>query len=310
MIMIQGEVSGKTYTEPFSKGVLSRSLTRAEMGPNKAYSFALCIESRLKKEKINIITIDELVEIIIEELKEEDPEIAEKYISWRKIKVCNDPLIILIGGASGVGTSSIAFEIANRLGIRNMISTDMIREVMRKIVSKELSPVIHESSFTAHKGMRVPPPPEFDNVLAGFRDHVDTVSVGIDAVIERSLKEGISIVVEGVHIVPGFIKQELMEKENVVMFVLTLSDKETHKGRFYSRCRQMWARRPLQRYLDNFFAIRKTQKYFETQAIRFNVPIIENIDVVTTIDIIIKNIAETYGGIANVGRKESEGTYD
>ena len=310
MIMIQGEVGGKRYTEPFSKGVLSRSLTRAEMGPNKAYSFASCIESKLKKEQVTVITIDELVEVIVEELREKDLEIAEKYIAWRKIKKCSDPLVILIGGASGVGTSSIAFEIANRLGIRNMISTDMIREVMRKIVSKELSPVIHESSFTAYKGMRVPPPPEFDDVLAGFRDHVETVSVGIDAVIERSLKEGISIVIEGVHIVPGFIKKELMEKNNVIMFVLTLHDKETHKGRFYSRCRQMWARRPLQRYLDNFFAIRKTQKYFESQSMRFDVPVIENIDVVTTIDTIIKNITETYGGIANVGKEKSEGTDD
>jgi len=304
--MIQGEIGGKIYTEPFSKGVLSRSLTRAEMGPNKAYTFASCIESKLKEKNIEIITIDELVEIIMEDLKEKDPEIAEKYISWRKIKTRTEPLVILIGGASGVGTSSIAFEIANRLGIRNMISTDMIREVMRKIVSKELSPVIHESSFTAYKGMRVPPPPEFDDVLAGFRDHVDTVDVGIDAVIERSLKEGISIVIEGVHIVPGFIKKELMEKDNVVMFVLTLHDKEIHKGRFYSRCRQMWARRPLQRYLDNFFAIRKTHKYFESQARKFDVPAIENIDVVTTIDSIFKHIIETYGGVIDVENEESE----
>jgi len=300
MIMVQGEVSGKVYTEPFSKGVLSRSLTRAEMGPNKAYAFASCIEAKLKDKNLSLITIDELVELIVEDLKDEDPEIAEKYIAWRQIKKGTEPLIILIGGASGVGTSSIAFEIANRLGIRNMISTDMIREVMRKIVSKELIPVIHESSFTAYKGMRVQPPPEFDDVLAGFKDHVDAVSVGIDAVIERSLKEGISIVIEGVHVVPGFIKQELMEKNNVVMFVLTLHDKEIHKGRFYSRCRQMWARRPLQRYLDNFFAIRKTHKYFESQTSKFDVPAIENIDVVTTIDFIIKHITETYGGINNV----------
>ena len=40
MIMVQGEVSGKKYTEPFSKGVLARSLTRAEMDPNKAYTIA------------------------------------------------------------------------------------------------------------------------------------------------------------------------------------------------------------------------------------------------------------------------------
>ncbi|MCL2687166.1 MAG: 2-phosphoglycerate kinase [Methanobrevibacter sp.] len=300
MIMIQGEVSGKIYTEPFSKGVLSRSLTRAEMEPDKAYAFASSIESKLKEREITLITIDELVELIVEDLMIGDSVVAEKYLAWRKVKKGNEPIVILIGGASGVGTSSIAFEIANRLGIRNMISTDMIREVMRKIVSKELSPVIHESSFTAYKGMRVPISPEFDDVLAGFRDHVGTVSVGIEAVIERALKEGISIVIEGVHVVPGFINEKLMEKSNVVMFVLTLQDKQIHKGRFYSRCKQMWARRPLQIYLDNFFAIRKTHTYFESQARKFNIPAIENIDVLTTIDFIIKDITKNYGGIIDV----------
>lgn len=115
---------------------------------------------------------------------------------------------------------------------------------MRKIVSKELIPTIYESSYTAYRSLRIPPPPELDEVLIGFRDHVDTVSVGVDAVIERALKEGISIVIEGVHIVPGFIREDLVARHNVNMYVLTLPDEEVHKGRFYSRCRQLWARRP------------------------------------------------------------------
>ena len=202
-------------------------------------------------------------------------------------------LIILIGGASGVGTSSIAFEVANRLGIRNMISTDMIREVMRKIVSRELLPSIYESSYTAYQSLRIPPPPELDEVLIGFRDHVDSVSIGVEAVIERALTEGISIVIEGVHIVPGFIREDLVNKENVAMFVLTVSDENIHKGRFYSRCRQMWARRPLKRYISYFWAIRRIHRYIESQAKKHNVPVIENIDVVTTIDSIIKSLTKT-----------------
>ena len=310
MILVEGKVNGKKYTEPFSKGVLSRSLTRAEVGPNKAYSMAAVIESQLKENNVSIITVEDLVEYIVKELRKEDPRIAEKYINWRNIRRRKDPLIILIGGASGVGTSSIAFEIANRLGIKNMVSTDMIREVMRKIVSKELSPVIHESSYTAFNVLRVPPPPEYDAVIAGYKNHVETVSVGVDAVIERALTEGISIIIEGVHIVPGFIRKDLMEKDNVLMFTLTLSDEEMHKGRFYSRCRQAWARRPLQRYMENFPAIRKTQEYIVSQAKIYDVPIIENIDVITTIDSIIKYITKTYGGVNNVREQESERSDD
>jgi 2-phosphoglycerate kinase len=304
-VMVEGEVGGKKYQEPFSKGVLARSLTRAEMDPNKAYTFASQVEAHLRKEGINVINLNDLVRIVHQKLKEEDLPIAEKYRHWKNLRKCKEPLIILIGGSSGVGTSSIAFEVANRLDIRNMISTDMIREVMRKIVSKELLPTIYESSYTAYRSLRIPPPPELDEVLIGFRDHVDTVSVGVDAVIERALKEGISIVIEGVHIVPGFIREDLVNKPNVNMFVLTLQDEEVHRGRFYSRCRQMWARRPLERYMNYFGAIRRTHKYFESQANKYHVPVIENIDVITTLDTIMEYITTTYGSEEDAKKPES-----
>ena len=275
------------------------------MDPDNAYTFASKIEAHLTDVGIKVINLDDLISIMREKLRDENGEIAEKYGLWKRIRKCDEPLIVLIGGASGVGTSSIAFEVASKLGIRNMISTDMIREVMRKIVSKELLPTIYESSYTAYRSLRIPPPPEFDEVLIGFRDHVDTVSIGVEAVIERSLKEGISIVIEGVHIVPGFISEDLVKKHNVNMFVLTLQDEEVHKGRFYSRCRQMWARRPLKRYMNYFGAIRRTHKYFESQANKHHIPVIENIDVTTTIDSIIENITKTYGSEEDVREVKS-----
>lgn len=297
MIMVRGEVNGKEYTEPFSKGILSRSLIIVELTPTRAYTIATEVEEEILRQNLTEVTTDEIAEIASNILKSKDPLRAEKYLNWRKIKKCKDPLIILIGGASGVGTSSIAFELASRLGIKSMISTDMIREVMRKIVSKELSPVIHSSSFAAHQSMKVAPPPEFDFVLAGFKEQVATVSVGVEAVIERALTEGISIVIEGVHIVPGFIKDDLMEKDNILMFSMFLSDEDMHKDRFHSRCRDEWNNRPLQRYLDNFNSIRKTQRYIVNQAKTEGVPVIDNIEVATTIDYILETITKSYGGI-------------
>lgn len=300
MIIVKGSVSGKEYTSRFSKGILSRSLIRAELSPDLAYEIASRIEEDLIKKDITEITTGEIAEIVVNILEKEDHSVAERYLNWRKVRQAKDPLIILIGGASGVGTSSMAFEISNRLGIKTMISTDMIREVMRKIVSEDLSPVIHESSFLAYKSMRVAPPPEFDYVLAGFKDQVGTVTVGVEAVIERALTEGISIVIEGVHLVPGFINPKLMEKDNVVMFTLTLSDENMHKNRFYSRSRDIWNNRPVERYLENFDAIRKTNNYLCDQAMKEGVPVIDNIDVVTTVDFIIETLTKTYGGMKHV----------
>lgn len=290
MVIVEGEVGGKKYREPFSKGILSKSLIRSEVNPTKAYQIAAEIEETIQKEGKEIIPISDLIRTVRLRLEEEDPVLAKKYVVWKQIRRSKDPLIILLGGASGIGTSSISFELANKLGIKNMLSTDMIREVMRKMVSKELCPTLFESSYTAEEALKTPAPPEFDKTLLGFKDHVETVNVGLTGVIERSIKEGISIVIEGVHIVPGFIDEELLNRPNVYIFVLALSDEEIHKGRFYSRCRQLWARRPLKRYLKHFTSIRKTHDYIVGVARKNNVPVIENIVVSNTIDEIMEYI--------------------
>lgn len=299
MIWVTGDVDGKLYKEPFSKGILSRSLNVADIGFERAYEMASEIEADLIKDDINEISSVDLAQVVFNYLKNVDPSIAKKYKNWRSLRSSKKPLIILIGGASGVGTSSMAFELANRLRLKNLISTDMIREVMRKIVSKELSPVIHKSSFDAYESIRTPSI-RIDSVIEGFISHVDVVNVGIEAIIERSAKEGISTIIEGVHIVPGFIRKDLMENNNIIIFTLTVDDEESHKQRFYSRCRQPWVKRSLEKYMENFGTIRKTQKFLVEQAKIHDSRIINNVDINETIDIMVNDILEEFGGEDNV----------
>lgn len=298
MIWVTGEVDGKKYKEPFSKGIMSRSLNVADIGIERAHSIASDIESFLVENDITEISSLDLAGVVLNHLNQIDPHIALKYKNWRSLRTSKKPLIILIGGASGVGTSSMAFELANRLRLKNLISTDMIREVMRKIVSKELSPVIHKSSFDAYEAIRTPSI-RIDSVIEGFISHVDVVNVGIEAIIERSVKEGISTIIEGVHVVPGFIRKDLMENNNIIMFTLTVDDDEAHKQRFYSRCRQPWVKRSLERYMDNFETIRKTQNFLVDQAKIHDTRIINNVDINETIDIMVNDILEEFGGVDN-----------
>jgi len=299
MIWVTGDVDGKKYKEPFSKGIMSRSLNVADIGTERAYDIASDIEADLIKNNVTEISNSELAEVTLNHLKSVDSSIAIKYEHWRSLRTSQKPLIILIGGASGVGTSSMAFELASRLRLKNLISTDMIREVMRKIVSKELSPVIHKSSFDAYESIRTPSI-RIDSVIEGFISHVDVVNVGIEAIIERSVKEGISTIIEGVHIVPGFIRKDLIENNNIVMFTLTVDDEEAHKQRFYSRCRQPWVKRSLERYMDNFGTIRKTQRFLVEQAKIHDSCIINNEDINKTIEIMVEEILQKFGGINNV----------
>jgi len=299
MIWVTGDVDGKMYKEPFSKGIMSRSLNVADIGTERAYNIASDIEADLIKNNVSEISNSELAEVVLNHLESIDSAIAVKYQHWRSLRTSKKPLIILIGGASGVGTSSMAFELANRLRLKNLISTDMIREVMRKIVSKELSPVIHKSSFDAYESIRTPSI-RIDSVIEGFISHVDVVNVGIEAIIERSVKEGISTIIEGVHIVPGFIRKDLIENNNIIMFTLIVGDEEAHKQRFYSRCRQPWVKRSLERYMENFGTIRKTQRFLVEQAKIHDTRIIDNVDINETIEIMVDDILEKFGGINNV----------
>ena len=308
MIWVVGDVDGKKYKEPFSKGILSRSLNVADIGTERAHDIASDIESELIKNNITEILSSDLADVVLNHLEEIDPKFANKYKHWRLLRTSKKPLIILIGGASGVGTSSMAFELANRLRLKNIIGTDMIREVMRKIVSKELSPVIHKSSFDAHESIRTPSI-RIDSVIEGYISHVDVVNVGIEAIIERSAKEGISTIIEGVHVVPGFIRKDLMDDNNIIVFTLIVADEESHKQRFYSRCRQPWVKRSLERYMDNFDAIRKTQSFLIQQAKIHDSHIIDNVDINETIDIMINDILDKFGGIDNV-KQESESDND
>ncbi|WP_296803965.1 2-phosphoglycerate kinase [uncultured Methanobrevibacter sp.] len=299
MIWVIGDVDGKKYKEPFSKGIMSRSLNVADIGTERAHQIASNIEADLIENNITEISSGDLADVVLNHLENIDSDIAKKYSNWRSLRISKKPLIILIGGASGVGTSSMAFELANRLRLKNIISTDMIREVMRKIISKDLSPVIHKSSFDAYESIRTPSI-RIDSVIEGFISHVDVVNVGIEAIIERSVKEGISTIIEGVHIVPGFIRSDLMENNNIIMFTLTVDDEDSHKQRFYARCRQPWVKRSLERYMDNFSTIRKTQKFLVEQAKIHDARIINNVDINETIDIMINDILERFGGLHDV----------
>src|SRR6266581_1952102 len=82
---------------------------------------------------------------------------ATNFLRWNDIAQLDVPLVILIGGATGVGKSTIATQLAARLGIVRVVATDAIREVMRSMFSAELMPTLHTSSFQADRALREPP---------------------------------------------------------------------------------------------------------------------------------------------------------
>ena len=132
-----------------------------------------------------------------------DKRAAERFHAWIGFKQSGLPLLVLIGGATGTGKSTLAADLALRLDIGRIQSTDTLREVMRLFVSKHMVPELHTSSYDAWRFIRCPTgvdPAPSTHLIEGYRAQASKVSLAIDGVLTRSVKERVSTIVEGIHI--------------------------------------------------------------------------------------------------------------
>ncbi len=197
-----------------------------------------------------------------------------------------------------MGKSTLATQLAHRLGITRLIGTDMVRQTMRAFFAPELMPAIHTSSFDAAAAVRVPVPRETDLSKMGFIEQTKAVSVGIEALVQRGIDEAQRMVVEGVHLVPGFLDRSRWGEAIVLEFMLAITDKERHRGNFTVREWETGGIRPLRRYIEHFAEIRRIQKYMVGRAQALGVPVIDG----PSLD---DNLSEVLGMILR--RVEEEG---
>ncbi len=270
------EECGKAFV-PFSRGILAGSIRSAGVDVGEAFEIAREVYERLRKRGKTKVTRSELREITAELLRKRlGEEYAKKYLLWRKAKRLSKPIIILIGGATGVGKSRLASELSGILEINRTASTDSIREVMRKMVSKELVPSIHVSSYEAGEFLpQLSEAKKDERTIYGFLDQAEKVLTGVDAIINRAIKENVSLIVEGIHLVPG-IAEKYQGKAHIVHIILSTLDEEIHRGRFKSR--EKSSQRTSKKYLKNFRSIRKIQEFLYEKAKEKGIPVIENID--------------------------------
>ncbi len=282
---------------PYSKGLWASELMVTGLSAFRAYQVAERVEDRLKDRKVASVTREELEELTVDVLSELAGErYATNFLRWREVKSLDIPLVILIGGATGVGKSTVATQLAVRLGIVRVVATDAIREVMRALFSSALMPTLYTSSFDADSALREPPVRPIDRVIVGFREQTAAVAVGIHALVERAAVEGTSVVVEGAHVVPGFFDLTPYEgRVLAVPVVLTVDDEELHRTHFVARSTDSSAR-PFERYMRGFPNIRRVQKYIKSQALSHNVPVIPsyNIDqaLAAIIDLVVERATE------------------
>lgn len=288
---------------PYSKGLMAQSFTATGMSPARAYLAAQRVQDEMRADGLREITLDELHTRVAKVLTDEaGADFARRYEKLREIGKLDRALVVLVGGTTGVGKSTIATEIAHRLGITRIVSTDSIREVMRGIFAKDLMPAIYESSFNAWRGLRVPVPHGANPVIVGFREQTAVVATGIKSLISRAALEGVSMVIEGVHLVPGYIEPSQFKNASVVQLLIGVEDEEAHRSHFYIREIQTDGMRPFEKYRANFGNIRLLGRYIEDLAREHGIPIVYSHQLDRTVSEVLELVVNT------VIREEEEST--
>jgi 2-phosphoglycerate kinase len=250
----------KGHGLPYSKGLMAQSLQASGLTPERSFELAREIERRLALRGDREVGVDGLDRVFPEVLRGEEGESAvRRYQGWRRLDRLERPLVVLIGGTTGVGKSTLATMLAARLGITRVIATDVIRQVLRAFFTHEAMPSVHSSAFEA-------------GGLEGYEDQAERVATGIAAIVERAANEGKPVVVEGVHVLPGALDPGLRERCVLAEAILVVRDEQLHRGHFSHRP----GNRPAERYLAAFEEIRELQDHLAERARVASVEVIDN----------------------------------
>jgi 2-phosphoglycerate kinase len=270
----------KGHGLPYSKGLTAQALSATGLLPERSFELAQMVEARLAEagaEEIDVAGLRELTEEVL--LAEEGEAAVRRFRDWRRLDRLERPLVVMIGGTTGVGKSTLATMLAARLGVTRVIATDVIRQVLRAFFTHEAMPSVHFSAFEA-------------GGVEGYRRQAERVATGVAAMVERAADEGKPLVVEGVHVVPGTIEPELRERCVPVEALLVVRDEELHRGHFSHRR----GIRPAQRYLDHFDEIRALQEHLAGCAREEGVAVIDNVNVDETLghlmDLVLDEVKE------------------
>lgn len=275
---LQGELT------PFSLVKHRQSLESTGITTDKAIMVSRLVFNELEETKRSEIHVNEIGRITYKLLKEQvGKETAHRYLLWTDYMRSGRPLILLIGGTTGSGKSTIATEMAHRLGIIRTQSTDMLREVMRMMIPERLLPELHASSFSAWRCLPGRPPDDKltedeleELIFMGYNHQAELVSVPCEAVIQRALRERVSLILEGIHVSPALLQKIKDPGDAVIVPVMLAVLKPDHLKQQLTGRGLSAPVRGSSRYLENFRHIWELQSYLLSEADSSAMDIINN----------------------------------
>jgi len=289
--------------EPFSVGVLTRHLEGCGIRYEQASRGARLVQTQLHELGEPVIDDRALRRIVYTTLSSRCcADAASRFLSRCHLRDNRTPLILLIGGATGAGKSTVATRLAYLLDIVRTQSTDMMREIIRCYLASHVAPTLGFSSFDAWKGLPrfdgvSPAPGDGGPVVSGFLAQFGNVKVALEATIARAIKERHDLIVDGVHVLPSWLDlAPTAAKAVVIPLVLAVTTKSRLDEHLLRRSKET-PDRDTERQRRTLDAIWQLQSFMVDQAEQNGIPVIAN----WTVDDTVWTIMDLV--MAEVGRR-------
>jgi len=277
-----------TRSVPFSVGILAHSLETCAIPTEMAMQGARMVLANLRKTGHREIDHKSLRRVIHRCLNEHCSAVAaDRYLSWRRFENSGIPLIILIGGITGSGKSTVSSELAFRLDILRHQSTDMMREIIRAYLSPQMVPTLKYSSFEAWRGL-----PGSDNsggpsikspIVPGFLSQFSAMKLALESTIERAVEEREHLILEGVHVVPTELNLDVKPDDAVVIPIMLATMKKDMLRKQLKRRGRETNQGETSHYLENMDDIWELQSWLLDKEDKAGIAIIENWNIEETV---------------------------
>ncbi|MFW9767387.1 MAG: hypothetical protein ACFFF9_12950 [Candidatus Thorarchaeota archaeon] len=226
------------------------------------------------------VSLENLLNKVQEHLEKDYASVADdfgmltKYEELRAVQAVPS-LVVIMSGASATGKSIIALEIVNDLVATRFISSDTVRQVLRNTLDEKKYPELFTHTYQAHVH-RQAGPEDLTPQVRGFLAQCELVTPLIRSMTEKVLSEGTLGVVEGVHVIPG----ELKDLGIGVVEVLINPEKDVHRLMFISKHGSglRTVSEDLGTREQEFIAAREIQSYLVDVASKREIPAIRMTD--------------------------------